>query len=366
MQVASAFLTDLLEIDPRPAWLADAEIRLSGRLVQHLAFPAEHLPGHVTIGNSSRAPWFVLPAPRTTEADLRFRLFGPAYDRRQAKVELVGFALPKMIFRYDGASRGRVDRLRSGLMHMVKRGAFLRADRFVVETEAVATALGQRLKISPDLIAVVHNEPHAIFRDGSFRPNRWTGAGTIRLLFPARGYSHKNHGILAAVHQACRDHHAIDVEIGVTLRDEEWDALSPQKQRGLVNHGEVTPSGLKELYASAHAVIFPSLIECASATPLEARVLGLPLLASDRDLVSGSAGSANVLFDPLDPMSAAEAVRILVADRQRLYDDAARDAEAYRVALKERSRTLAYVEIIDGLLDSEPWAGSVTSQPIHG
>ncbi|MOA18610.1 Glycosyl transferases group 1 [compost metagenome] len=56
------------------------------------------------------------------------------------------------------------------------------------------------------------------------------------------------------------------------------------------------------------AVIFPSLLECFSATPLEAMAMQKPLFASDRGFVRDVCGDFAWYFNPLSADSAADVI----------------------------------------------------------
>jgi glycosyltransferase involved in cell wall biosynthesis len=88
------------------------------------------------------------------------------------------------------------------------------------------------------------------------------------------------------------------------------------------------------------AVIFPSLLECFSATPLEAMVMGKPLFASDRPFNREVCHSHAHYFDPLSPASAATAIAKVfangVADPRAL--QIARDHAIHFSNPKERAK----------------------------
>ena len=56
------------------------------------------------------------------------------------------------------------------------------------------------------------------------------------------------------------------------------------------------------------AIIFPSLLECFSATPLEAMAMEKPFFASDREFIRDVCSDYALYFDPEDPISAANVI----------------------------------------------------------
>jgi glycosyltransferase involved in cell wall biosynthesis len=74
------------------------------------------------------------------------------------------------------------------------------------------------------------------------------------------------------------------------------------------NLGPIPWAGLPRIYRSADALILPTLLEARSFTYEEAMHFGLPILTSDRDFARESCGKAALYFDPLSPVSVAEAM----------------------------------------------------------
>jgi glycosyltransferase involved in cell wall biosynthesis len=130
----------------------------------------------------------------------------------------------------------------------------------------------------------------------------------ITLGFVGRAYSHKNIDVLPGVRRALRERYGVDAAIKVTLNDDEWAAQTQEFRSEIENSGSMSLKDLVEFYRSVDGVVFPSLLECFSVTPLEAMAMGLPLYASDRAFVRDSCGDLPFYFDPLDPVSIADAV----------------------------------------------------------
>jgi glycosyltransferase involved in cell wall biosynthesis len=140
--------------------------------------------------------------------------------------------------------------------------------------------------------------------------------------------------------------------VHTTLRDGEWAALPPGARKWMFNHGESTAQQVLDIYRQVDAIFFPSLLETSSVTPLEANVLGIPLLASDRDFVRSSADAA-LLFEPKDPGSVAAALIEFEADKDRFWRRARSTAVDYREQLSGSSRSEAYFDLVDGQLAAD-------------
>ena len=68
----------------------------------------------------------------------------------------------------------------------------------------------------------------------------------------------------------------------------------------------MSPDECPSFYEQIDGVVFPSLLECFSATPLEAMVMNKPLFASDRGFVRDVCGSHAMYFNPLDANNIAD------------------------------------------------------------
>lgn len=125
------------------------------------------------------------------------------------------------------------------------------------------------------------------------------------LLYPAKGWPHKNHRrLLQAFELLRRDMPELRLVLtGVTAA--ELPALPDGVEvRGIVDRAELT-----RLYAAAAALVFPSLYEGFGLPIVEAMAQGCPVAASTAGALPEVVGDAGVLFDPYDPVDIARGVR---------------------------------------------------------
>jgi glycosyltransferase involved in cell wall biosynthesis len=123
-----------------------------------------------------------------------------------------------------------------------------------------------------------------------------------------RNYIHKNTAIFPEIVDALKNTHNIIAKFFVTFTEEEWHRCSPKFKSVCVNVGPLAVAQCPSFYKSLDAVVFPSLLECFSATPLEAMAMEKPLFASDRSFNRDICGLHAYYFDPLDPASAAQSI----------------------------------------------------------
>ena len=124
------------------------------------------------------------------------------------------------------------------------------------------------------------------------------------MLYPARGWKHKNHARFIAAMEQVR---TVRPGMRLVLTGGGLDALG-ELPPWVDRRGLVDAATLKDLYRSAAVLAFPSLYEGFGLPPLEAMASGCPVAASDAGSVPEVCGDAAVLFDALDPGSIAEGI----------------------------------------------------------
>jgi len=258
-------------------------------------------------------------AVRNTEARRKmdgfqtvFTVFGPLYRWSPPFKSIVGFAQPWIIYP-DNECYARMrlhTRLRTKLKFWIQSQFFKRADVIVVELAHVRDGLVRYLGIPVEKIHVVHNCLSSLYHsDESWLPLEMPAADCdLRLGFLGRNYPHKNTAVFSEIARILAAEHAIKAKFYVTFTDEEWDACTPELRSVCVNVGPIDVHQCPAFYQGLDAIVFPSLLECFSATPLETMAMGLPLFASDRPFNRDACGEHATYFDPMVPETAATAI----------------------------------------------------------
>jgi glycosyltransferase involved in cell wall biosynthesis len=301
--------------------------------------------------------------------DVVFTVFGPLYRWSPPFRSIVGFAQP-WILHPDNECRSSLPwlaRRRLQAKFWLQKQFFRRADAFVVELDHVREGVVARLGADPASIHVVRNCFSAVYGDeAAWQPLSLPTVegdlkGGLKLGFLGRNYIHKNTRIFPEIVSILKEAHGIDAKIHVTFDDLEWQACSPEFRACCVNVGRLKIVQCPAFYRSLDAVVFPSLLECASATPLEALAMEKPLFASDRPFNHDLCSHHAHYFDPLSPASAAAVIaRVFAAGG--LDPAALRAAREHALAFSNpRDRALKYL----GLLMRDPLA-SDESPSRHG
>lgn len=254
--------------------VATASLRLGGAAAQLRSARIVHFPFTIPV-----------PRPRRGQAFVQTLLDVQHLDLPQL------FGRPELAFRrryYEGAAR--------------------HADAVITISEFARQRMIALLGIPAERIRVAHLGVDA----DQFQPN--SGPREEFVLYPARGWKHKNHARLLEAMAAVR---VVRPGMRLVLTGGGLESLGEIPDwvdvRGLVSGGE-----LRELYRQAAVLAFPSLYEGFGLPPLEAMASGCPVAASAAGSIPEVCGDAAVLFDPEDPESIAAGILEALARSEEL------------------------------------------------
>lgn len=239
-------------------------------------------------------------------------IFGPFYIRAPGVRKLVGFAQSWIIYPQTDAyallawPRRWMTRLKFWLQGL----AFKNADQIIVELDHVRDRLIADRIAGNRPVTVIHNCVGSVFlNEGALTALPLVPHGKqLTLGFLGRNYVHKNTHLLAQIRQVLRVRFGLSARVLVTFTDAEWEQCDASFRDEVENVGVVPVAQCPAYYRSLDAVIFPSLLECFSATPLEALAMEVPLFASDRSFVRDVCGDFAIYFDPHNAEEAAECI----------------------------------------------------------
>jgi len=249
------------------------------------------------------------PLRRHKRVDVRVIISGPDYAIGHASIQLCGFHDANILG--PRAESFYNSSFRLGIKRTIQREILKRYDAYFTETEPMAQSLSD---FQPGKeVAVIQNAPAEVFTNqmgGSSSKLPFLPSHVIRLFFPARGYPHKNHSILPDVINQFNCEGDLELQTVTTLREDEIDSLGLRGCSGIINVGEVGVDELPSLYSETHGVIFPSLNELSSVTPIEGMIMRRPVFASDRHFVRETCRDHVNYIDPLDPADIANTIKI--------------------------------------------------------
>ena len=191
----------------------------------------------------------------------------------------------------------------------------------VVQTPVMAERLARRYGLDRRRIVVI---PQALLLevapgepDSSGHPVVSACAKSIKLLFLAAYYPHKNHAILPAVAaEIKRRRLESQVQIFLTLDSSEMqrarlgDVLRPHADV-VTNLGRLSRSEVAPALRASTALFLPTLLESYGNIYLEALACGRRILTSDRDFARWMCRGLALYFDPLNAVSIVDAIEAL-------------------------------------------------------
>tara|TARA_B110000908_G_C10224869_1_gene437380 strand:- start:179 stop:1312 length:1134 start_codon:yes stop_codon:yes gene_type:complete len=288
--------------------------------------------------------------------DLIFTVFGPAYVAFSKKRHIFGFAQPWIIYPDNPVYNrlGFSEKIKYRLKYFVQSLFFARADALIVELDHVKKGLQNYGYLKDIPTHVVNSTVDSIF----FSPEKWEPvsfpqrSNEIRLGVIARNYPHKNLESFICLKQVLFNQYDIRAEFYVTFSEEEWVACSEDYQREINNIGLLRLDQCPSFYDQVDGIVFPSLLECFSATPLETMIMKKPLFASDLSFIRDCSREYGNYFDPLDINDMAKVIANYYLNPTKCIDllnDASRYVTKFSSA---NGRAKEYLAIIGASLEN--------------
>jgi glycosyltransferase involved in cell wall biosynthesis len=191
----------------------------------------------------------------------------------------------------------------------------------MVETETVRKRVSASKGIPRDRIFVVGNSYSAIFRERLRRCSSGKSSGQYTVLVPSSYYPHKNLEIVPKVAAAIGEFtdRAVKFLLTLPIGEPPWAKLQAEARRlgvglNIDSAGFVPHERIADLYAQAHAVFLPTLLECSTAVYPESMFAGLPIVTSDLDFARELCEGAALYVDPFDSRAAAESLARVLTD----------------------------------------------------
>ena len=160
--------------------------------------------------------------------------------------------------------------------------------------------------------------------------------------YPAATWPHKNHALLlrAMHHLKTVEHRVVELCLTGAQGDAHGELMQLARELGLMQSvhylGFVSAQELKNLYAGAVAMVFPSQFEGFGLPILEAFEARTPVLCSSSTVLPETAGDGAAYFDPGSPIELADLMmRVL-------------DEPKFRATLIERGTAVLKCSSMDG------------------
>ena len=216
-----------------------------------------------------------------------------------------------------GLHRGTHYRRLTALRFVIERAWFSLgarySDEFWVQTESMRSALKrQNPKALVKIVPFVDNLLYSRLDTSSNTRNaNIRDYSSYSFIYPADGVGHKNHTALLTAWSLLAEQGASprlilslgEAELGRLLANAGMERLP-----NVEAYGQLARTAVLESLSLSSALVFPSLAETFGLPLLEARAMGVPIIASERDFVRDVCVPEQT-FDPTSPRSIARAVR---------------------------------------------------------
>ncbi len=251
------------------------------------------------------------------KADAVFTIFGPSYWRPKV-FHFCGFAIPHYLYHAKDtpfySHLGKKKTIRLKLMRFLRIFSLKHsADLFVTETHDASRRLanllqGRQVVTVPNCCNQIFDFPE---RQKKIEIPQFNG---VTLLTVSAWYPHKNlDRLLGVAEYLQKKYPGFKFRFILTISDKALAVPLSLKENFLLI-GKVPIEVLPSLYRQSNMMILPSLLECFSATYLEAMKSGLPILTSDLAFARDICGDAAKYFDPESSSSVGDAIYSLASD----------------------------------------------------
>lgn len=277
-----------------------------------------------------------------------FTIFGPFYYPVDCKVHICGFAQPWIIYPDSHAYSllSFFERLKNKLKYSIQTKLFSNYDILVVEQNHVKDALvnlgfkSEKIEIVSNTISSIYSEPHRWEEiKATDKPN-----GKFCLGFLGRPYVHKNIKILKKANELLKNDFNLEVVMIFSFTDREMNELGFNNVDNFFSTGEIKVQQCPSFYKIIDCLIFPSLLECFSAAPIEASFMGKRVIASDLPFMKECCPNSTIYFDPTDAHDIAEKIHQAYLNYNK---DFQQDFSFEFINFTAKDRASKYCSIID-------------------
>ena len=244
-----------------------------------------------------------------------FTLFGPSYWRPNC-FHICGFAKPHYIYTESPFFNTLriTDKIKLQVKKYLQMKSFLRdVDSFHCETLEVKKRLIKFYGVRKP-IHVIPNSVNQIFHLSKI--NRFNSDDRkFTIVTVSADYPHKNLKIITRIAKVLEPYE--DIEFIVTT-------LGKNHYKNINYIGNVNISDLPQLYAKSSVLLLPTLLECFTATYLEAMISEIPIITTDLAFAKDLCGNAAIYCDALNPDDFAKNILSLYRSRdkaQKLIDN---------------------------------------------
>ncbi|RTN94143.1 glycosyltransferase [Enterobacter sp. WCHEn090032] len=282
-----------------------------------------------------------------------FTIFGPSYWNPKGVKHAVGFALPWLI--YDTRrvfSKLTFSEKAKKILLMWLQPYFYKknADLIFVETEDAKNKLIERYQFPQSHVITVSNTINAILQDSTLYDNSIVSSlpakedGDVYLLTISHDYPHKNLSVIPKLLGRLPDNYKFIITLNSQVEN-----IPEQHRHRIINIGPITVNQCPALYHYCDALFLPTLLECFSASYVEAMYFKKTIFTSDLSFAHTVCHDSAFYFDPYSVNDISDKI---ISGMENVQERAMKQKKADQLFSQlptARERTLMYMHSIDKL-----------------
>lgn len=262
---------------------------------------------------------FLKDAEKDFNPDVVFTTSGPSYWRPKSP-HVIGYNIPHYVYRESPYFKliGLKKKLWWKAMTIFGYYNFkYNGDAYVVQTDDIKIRLKKFIKTNA--VYTVSNTINSNYLDFNEYPSKIKNAHEdFKLLTLSAWYPHKNLSIIPQVIKVLHQRNHFDVKFVVPLSQTDFDRLSSKES--IINVGPVKIEEAPSLYKECDVMFLPTLLECFSASYVEAMKMEKPILTSNLGFAHTVCKNAAIYFDPINAEEIASCIIQLKKDKKLQQD----------------------------------------------
>ncbi|MEY0303580.1 glycosyltransferase [Providencia manganoxydans] len=281
--------------------------------------------------------------------DIIFSIFGPFYLKTNAKIKITGFAQAWIIYPKNLAYNyiSYMEKIKFKLKFIIQKMYFKKDDHLIVELEHVKKALVKCKIKKENEISVVYNTVSDVFYNLKMWQPIPFSSKKFTLGFLGKAYPHKNIKILKEVNEILIKKFKIDCDFLFTLKKSEMRELGFHELDNFHSVGQINVNQCPAFYQAIDALIFPSLLECFSVTPLESMKMNKLVIASNLPFVRDICKESALYFNPIDPNDIANTIAYAINNGNDINEKIKLASDIIKSLPSAQERAISYLNIIN-------------------
>lgn len=279
-----------------------------------------------------------------------FTIFGPSYWSPKNVKHAIGFALPWLIYdiKYIYRKLDIKSRLKFCILKFLQPYYFKKADLIFTETDDVNKRVTKLLNFDQRKVYTVSNTLNGLFTDSSSYdysileklPEK--NVDDIWLVTISHNYPHKNLAVINELVKILPPQY----KFILTVSNDFLKSIPKEYSERILTVGNVTLSQCAPLYEACDGLFMPTLLECFSASYLEAMYMKKAIFTSDLPFAHTVCRDAAYYFSPYDIDNIKDTLVNAYLNREAFSHKIAMGSVVYEQFPSAKARALQYMDII--------------------